>query len=482
MPVPFLHTSSDPDTDAQTQELPYSKEGIASGSADDPAFLVNCQALIRAAAEGTVANADKALPWPPPLYIWRSRTAAQILSLSPFSLSPAPLSLGCLSVDAQLGGGIPSGAVVEVAGKAGSGKTQLALSLAAETVIRLFDRISSSDQCVSGQAEARFTAGLSTDGLHISQAGVPPLTAGERPAPVVYYIHTEGGFPVHRLNEIITSRGARLAAERALADAGRQATCSSSKTMMQRILMDEISSEEQLWIALTRRLPRLLISHGVKLLVIDSIAAVFRTTEASDSRGKGLVDRATKLMRVGAVLRRYAAEFGCCCLVLNQVSDLFLEEADTQLAKSGETPVGEMAGKMEQRRPTDERDSSGGYNSLDGRTGIRQALCWRSASDGIDGALVWRDRHATNNPRFIACEHSGVQPALGGTWSNCIHFRFMVHKLSQTRSEVVNEDRFSEVIEGAQCGLRCLRNVFGSGIRSCEDIFFKIGAEGVVDP
>jgi DNA-repair protein XRCC3 len=47
-----------------------------------------------------------------------------------------PISVGCASIDASLGGGICSSGVTEIVGEAGCGKTQIALVLSVQIQLR----------------------------------------------------------------------------------------------------------------------------------------------------------------------------------------------------------------------------------------------------------------------------------------------------------------------------------------------------------
>ncbi|PFH31947.1 hypothetical protein BESB_024390 [Besnoitia besnoiti] len=480
------------------------------------AFFEAAQSLIRLAATGAAAPADEALPWPPPTYVTPARSAAQILaSAYAYASLPCPrLPIGCQPVDARLNGGLPAGMVVEVSGKAGSGKTQFALSLVAETVLRCHLDGGRQDRPASANSEP---GPEDHSGALSASLRAPPPHAGRFPAPAelsaeaarptaVFYIHTEGGFPVRRLYEIMKTRRDRLAqghapgteasSKRGNRDPGRQVAMPYTKSLMQQVFMEEVATEEELWITLTHRLPRLFLSYRVALIVIDSIAAVFRLPastaephsgpEASAAKKHvGLVDRATKLMRVGAVLRRFAGMHRCCCLVLNQVSDATSE--DDELCKAtcgGSSGCGAPAAAQAEAGPGPAADEI----SQTETAGAEPLGAWRPLSEGIDGQLVWSARQVTPGPILFGGEDPGVRPALGHTWSNCVDGRLMIHKmnsryipsLDDVSGSGEGEDSAASSLSGG--ALRCLRVVFASGVDNGHDIFFKIDASGVVDP
>jgi len=72
------------------------------------------------------------------------------------------------------------------------------------------------------------------------------------------------------------------------------------------------------WV-LSKEIPVLLESHNVRLVVIDSIAAVYRQTFAFDKLG----DRSLALFQIASYLKRISDENGCPVVVTNQVSDDF---------------------------------------------------------------------------------------------------------------------------------------------------------------
>ncbi|CBZ49973.1 putative DNA repair protein recA [Neospora caninum Liverpool] len=481
---------------------------------DSLAFFEAAQSLIKIAATGAAAPADSALPWPPPPYVSPARTAVEILSSAVYRhLGSRVLPVGCRAVDEYLNGGVPRSRVVEIAGKAGCGKTQFALSLVSETVLQsCFNERGGCSETRLCEPTARQPSAAGSALLSLTEhaADSPELAEAEKPT-AVFYIHTEGGFPVQRLHEIMNSRrdlrargGESSPARPPVAHAGvvnaGPLPVPPTKALMQRVFMEEVATEEELWITLTRRLPRLFLSYRVALIVIDSIAAVFRLPTASaeppgapdpwqgsESRKKvaGLVDRATKLMRIGAILRRFAATHGCCCLVLNQVSDTTSDEEgfDLSLSTASRAPASP-------RSPGGERPTADGPEGGTDQKGVPRATLsspqcvWRSVSAGIDGELAWSSRQVAPRRLLFGGEDPGVRPALGLTWSNCVDCRMMIHRMEGRVRPVLDTARAEgEAPRSPTHGpLRCLRVVFGSGLDNATDTFFRIDAGGIADP
>lgn len=175
------------------------------------------------------------------------------------------LSTGCEIIDSKLGGGIPALPITEICGEAGVGKTQLLLSLA-------------------------LTAQLPVD-----KGG---LGGG------VLYLCTEGSVPVTRLKDILDEK------PELKEKIGEQA--------LDHILLEErIDDAEALWRCIYERIPCLLEAGFVKLVIIDSIAALFR---GEFSGRESMHDRNSWFFGLSAKMKQLASLFDCCFIVSNQIS------------------------------------------------------------------------------------------------------------------------------------------------------------------
>lgn len=171
--------------------------------------------------------------------------------------SPA-LRCGCAAVDALLGGGLRAGLVTEVCGEASAGKTQLALQLL-----------------------LRCRLPVALGGLGRSAC----------------YVSTEGVAAVRRLHELAQRLASRLSASRKRR-LGQDETAGilDSGELLDGIFVQQVYTADELvrmlvgdsglFLSLScvlmrvgeqqTRLPQLLEDKQTKLVVIDSIAAVFR--------------------------------------------------------------------------------------------------------------------------------------------------------------------------------------------------------------
>jgi len=175
----------------------------------------------------------------------------------------------CEQVDEQLGGGVLYPGVTEICGESGSGKTQLAIHVCLASLVD-----STSNSCTTGD---------------------------------VLYISTEDAFPTKRLYQM------------AQHFCGENRKGGDPSTLTDRIYIEHCVDLEDLWTLLDVRLPSLISKVKLKVVVIDSIAALFRTEfDLSD-----MAERAKMLAKFGRRLYDISWKEKLCVLCINQVSDVF---------------------------------------------------------------------------------------------------------------------------------------------------------------
>ncbi|CAA9993291.1 unnamed protein product [Nesidiocoris tenuis] len=165
------------------------------------------------------------------------------------------------------GGGIPTRGINELYGVSGAGKTQFCLQLAITVQY--------------------------------------PLEFGGSSAGCVY-ICTEAQFPNRRLQQLVPHfpRDERFSS-------------SLLAKVTDNILVDHIPDVESLNECLTQRLPVLLSNRKIGLIVIDSIAALFRADYTKDQ----MITRSKHMRTIGMQLHQLADKYKLAVLCVNQVSD-----------------------------------------------------------------------------------------------------------------------------------------------------------------
>jgi len=166
------------------------------------------------------------------------------------------LSSKCEEIDKVLRGGLPSGVVTEVTGESASGKTQLCLQL-----------------CISVQNNQTNTGGA-------------------------VYICTEDAFPSRRLQDLI--RFNKL----------------THTNVGDNIFIEHVADFDMLDHCIKHKMPVLLRQRTVKLIVIDSVTALFRCQYDVTQT----VERAKHLNLFSSSLHKLAADYNIPIVCVNQVS------------------------------------------------------------------------------------------------------------------------------------------------------------------
>lgn len=233
---------------------------VLSLSASDLVRLTRLSSSDVLVLQKTAANAVPRLPMVTAFDLWRNSKA-----LLP-EFERKRLSVGCHLLDHFLKGGVLSQALTEISGESASGKTQLCLQL-----------------CLTVQ-------------MPVEMGG---LEAG------AIYVCTEDAFPSRRLKQMID-----------VLHKARPSVVNS--VLMDNVYIEHSADVDDLWKCISQKIPFLLRSGKVKLVIIDSLAAVFRSSLVEVD----LVKRARQLSSVGALLSRLSNDFRIPIVVVNQVSDI----------------------------------------------------------------------------------------------------------------------------------------------------------------
>jgi RecA/RadA recombinase len=319
-------------------------------------------------------------------------------SLRLSAINAPRLSVGCPVLHAALGHpdrGLCVQGITELAGESSAGKTQFCLTLAVRTVF-----------------SALLSAGAGATGL---ESGAVPL-ALVAPAAAVMYINSEDKVPTQRLRQITEEvASAALAAGipvGKLVQAGLHGqdpppTCDDIvSALLGQVLVADVADAEDLD-EVVARLPGLVAARGLRLVIVDSIAALFRAEVLGvgagglGGAGGGYAERARRLCKVAASLKALQAEHPACAVVLtNQVTDVIME------GSSGEGLPGRSSGL------------SGAARSLAAGLGSAGGSGPLSSGAGDSGA-GYSAFAVESNGRF-------VRPALGPSWDSCITTRILL--------------------------------------------------------
>jgi len=179
------------------------------------------------------------------------------------------LGLGCPVLDACLGGGLLPRHITEVAGEAGSGKTQICLQLALQVQ------------------------------LPVEHGG---LGGG------AIYIGTEGNFPQRRLDQLHEAFSSKHAAH-----------LPRGHDLRDNIYIKSVSSIDQLFRSMIQQVPPLVQQRNVRLVIIDSIAALLRYEYGTGA--SQLIERSKVIFSQANQLKQIADQLQVAVVVVNQVSD-----------------------------------------------------------------------------------------------------------------------------------------------------------------
>ncbi|RHY16444.1 hypothetical protein DYB25_001870 [Aphanomyces astaci] len=171
------------------------------------------------------------------------------------------LATGCVNVDDALRGGFRVGFVSEVCGCAGSGKTQLCLQL-----------------LLRAQLPREASGGLNASSC---------------------YMYSDGLSPMKRLQELERHH-------------------SGEPVSLNRIFLEAATDPGQFLHTLKSRLPSLMEFHGVRLVVVDSIAAVFRGHSVDKAADAG--ERTRIMFDIVHCMHILAKQYRAVFVVVNQMT------------------------------------------------------------------------------------------------------------------------------------------------------------------
>lgn len=195
-------------------------------------------------------------------------------------------------LDRALGGGIPTGYITEV-----TGERCVLSSLVAHNLTVL-----------SGAGKTQFLLTLLLSAQLPSPRGVSSNTL---------YISTESALPTTRLSQLLRTHPALLSAD-------PKPTLDSVKC----IVTPDLESQDHI---LRFQVPVAIQRHGIRLIILDSVAANYRAeferpgvgAVAGQTNGANMAQRSSELVKLGQLLRDIARKENIAIVVANQVADRF---------------------------------------------------------------------------------------------------------------------------------------------------------------
>eukprot|EP00752_Nemacystus_decipiens_P003395 g3141.t1 len=176
------------------------------------------------------------------------------------------LSFGCPHLDGAFEGGVRVQGITEIAGEAGAGKTQLCLQLLLQA------QLSPDEGGLGGKSYV--------------------LTCGE------------GDFPSRRLRQMATSFQRRHGVR--------------AEKLMEGVCVQNAKNLDDQMMIIMEHLPIIMRSNNVKLVVIDSIAALFRSDLG---RGRSDIGERSRLLgQLSQQMKRLSDRLGAAFVVVNQVT------------------------------------------------------------------------------------------------------------------------------------------------------------------
>lgn len=132
------------------------------------------------------------------------------------------------------------------------------------------------------------------------------------------YISTESALPVTRLSQLLLSHPALISA-----------SPQPSLDAVMSIVTPDLESQDHI---INFQVPVAIRQHGVRLIILDSVAANYRAefdrpgAGFGQTSGANMAQRSSELVKLGQLLRNIAREHDIAIVVANQVADRFSNE------------------------------------------------------------------------------------------------------------------------------------------------------------
>ena len=129
-----------------------------------------------------------------------------------------------------------------------------------------------------------------------------PFTLGGLEGCAVYLNCGEGDFPIKRLSEIASNYSIKYSV--------------SAEELLDGVFIENVSNVEQLEMVLKFHLPSLIPTKNVRLVIIDSIAGLFRSEYGEPHL---ITSRSNDLFRMSSIMKRLSSQNSIPFVCINQV-------------------------------------------------------------------------------------------------------------------------------------------------------------------
>jgi DNA repair protein RAD57 len=240
------------------------------------------------------------------------------------------------------------------------------------------------------------------------------------------YISTESALPITRLSQLLRSHPV-------LANADLRPTLDRVFS----IVTPDLESQDHI---LRYQVPVVIAKYGIRLIVLDSVAANYRAEFERPGAGNGqsgganMAQRSFELVKLGQLLRDLAREHGLVVVVANQVADRFM--GDSRNSPGGSfnphPKTTNQSSALAKRETVDTHgllpNSSllGSAASSSGTTG--SAFKFTSDSMSLDHQQRWFTGWGDEQyPSYLAAKNQKT-PSLGFIWTSQISCRIALIK------------------------------------------------------
>jgi DNA repair protein RAD57 len=173
---------------------------------------------------------------------------------------------------------------------------------------------------------------INTSGAGKTQFLITLLLAAQLPAPYglsspALYISTESALPIKRVTQLLQFHPV-LAAH----------TSKPTLDAVHCIVVNDLEAQDHI---LRFHLPVQIQKYGIRLIILDSVAANYRAefersgAVGGQNSGANMAQRSAELVKLGQLLRDVAREYNIAVVVANQVADRFTGHSNNGSTNSG---------------------------------------------------------------------------------------------------------------------------------------------------